>query len=122
MSEKISKKQLLELLSASDQDQRKKMQTLDDLDKKALEGYQYLENDHAEDAISRLNTRFEQWLPNQQVSRSAKTIKMGRVRLLRAVAAIALLLTVSTFFYLDSHLRNALFFSILKHRRVLISQ
>jgi predicted Zn-dependent protease len=100
MSEKMSKKELLELLSASALHQKEKLQALDDLDRKAVEGYQYLENEQAEDAIQKLSTRFEQWLPNQQISRSAVTLKMGRVRLLRAVAAIALLLVVSTFFLL----------------------
>jgi predicted Zn-dependent protease len=100
MSEKISRKELLELLSASTEDQREKKEALDDLDKKALEGYQYLENPSAADAIEKLNRRFDQWLPNHQVSRSAFTIRMNRMKLLRAVAAVALLLTVSTFFLL----------------------
>ncbi|MCB0665677.1 MAG: hypothetical protein KDC80_07640 [Saprospiraceae bacterium] len=92
MSEKLTRKELLELLNQSVEQNR----SLDELDQKALEGYEYLDNDHsAENALDRLDARFNQWVEQKEVSK----VKKGRTRtmlILQRVAAVILVLLIPT--------------------------
>ncbi|NND32369.1 MAG: hypothetical protein HKN76_07225 [Saprospiraceae bacterium] len=101
MSEKISRKELLELLN-NPKENAELRNALDDVDKKALEGYQYLADGTANEAIDSLSKRFDQWLPNQEISRSTRTINTSRRRWILRVAAAALLFLIPVFFLLKS--------------------
>lgn len=98
MPEKITRKELLDLLSRSTPDFQS-TNPPDDLDKKAIEGYQYLDaNQHPDDVLENLDNKFDNWLSVKEVSRSKRVRKMTTIQLIQRVAAIALLLLIPTIF------------------------
>ncbi|MBK8502952.1 MAG: hypothetical protein IPL46_12485 [Saprospiraceae bacterium] len=76
MSDKITRKELLDLLNRSKHEKDNSDQ-LDELDSKAMEGYQYLDKDqHPDGALNSLDEKFDKWLSDKEVSRGKKVRKM----------------------------------------------
>lgn len=97
MSEKIHRSELLKILREGTETDS----TPDELDKKALEGYRYLEEDNsAKEALGKLDDRFDHWLESRKVSQSATVKRMQFRSLIWRVAAAVLVLLIPAYFVL----------------------
>ncbi|MCB0688903.1 MAG: tetratricopeptide repeat protein [Saprospiraceae bacterium] len=93
MSEKLTRKELLELLGKPDG----QLPLIDDLDRKALEGYQYIDSDQsAKTALDKLDGRFNKWLDTKDVVKEKKS-KTRTIVWIQRVAAVLLLLMIPVF-------------------------
>lgn len=99
MSEKLTRKELLGLLNEFPKEEKGHLP--DQLDQKALDGYQYLDRGlNAEDALNKLDDRFGKWIESKQVSTVVKSPQVRRIILLQRIAAAVLLVLVPLFFLL----------------------
>ncbi len=99
MSEKLTRKELLDLLNEFSVGE--KGHSPDPLDQKALDGYQYLDRGlNAEDSLKKLDDRFGKWIEGKEVSSIRKSPKVRRFILLQRIAAAVLLVLVPLFFLL----------------------
>jgi hypothetical protein len=98
MSDKVTRKELLELLNQSRPAQINDIQ-LDELDAKAMEGYQYLDKgQHPEVALRNLDQKFDKWLDDKEVSKGKRVRKLNATFILQRVAAVVLLLLIPAIF------------------------
>ncbi len=103
MSKHLQREDFLDRLRGLSKDESE----LDDLDRKALEGYQYLDKDQdANAALGRLDNRFEQMMASQ--SADSGPTKVRSMRWIRAVAAIGLLLLIPSYFLFKTPSNEAL--------------
>lgn len=94
MSEKLTREELLDLLGKSIDDSG----LTDELDRKALEGYQYLDDGQSADKVlNKLDDRFDHWLEKKEVEKQKKT-RVRTITLIQRVAAAILLLLIPAFF------------------------
>ena len=99
MSEKLTRKELLDLLNEFPRGEKE--HSPDKLDQKALDGYQYLDRGlNAEDSLRKLDDRFGKWMKGKEVSSIRKSPKVRRFILLQRIAAAVLLVLVPLFFIL----------------------
>ncbi len=106
MTKKLPRKDFLKLI-----DNKLNTESLDDLDKMALEGFEYLENDEsASESLQRLDQRFDQMMHSQSAPASAET-KVRRLwsSRLQRIAAAVLLLMIPAYFLLRAPSDQALF-------------
>ena len=105
MSKKLSREEFLKLLSQSELESAH----LDELDKKALEGFKYLENDEMPtDVIHRLDERMEArfQVGKPKVSQQSRILSFDRYK---RIAAVILLLLIPTYFLLKGPSTQRLF-------------
>lgn len=77
-------------------EEREGTEPLDELDAKAMEGYQYLDSD-PEVALNKLDKRFDNWLSEKEVSRG-KVTRTTTLLMVQRVAAVVLLLLIPAIF------------------------
>lgn len=100
MSERLTRKALLELLS-SPAAESGDIPAPDSLEKLAMEGYQYLdEGRSAEESLTSLDQRFEQWLKQKPSKTLGDQARRRMIGLLQKIAAIILLILVPVFLIL----------------------
>ena len=105
MTKRILRKDFLKLASEKDPDISK----LDELDRKALEGYAYLdEGADAERHLQHLDTKFSQLLQGQKSEDKTVVRKLPFTQLQR-IAATLLLLIIPAYFIFKGPSTNALF-------------
>ncbi len=97
MTKKLTRSELQQLLKIQQEGRSKGGSDMDDLDRKALEGYQYLDTD-AETSLKRLDVRFEQRLTQATTEEKVKTGKVRRLSWLKRVAAIGLVIVMASYF------------------------
>jgi tetratricopeptide (TPR) repeat protein len=100
MSERLTRKALLDLLSSPTAESGD-IPAHDALEKLAMEGYQYLdEGRSAEESLTRLDQRFEQWLEDKPLKISGDQARRRMISLLQKIAAVILLILVPVFLIL----------------------
>ena len=104
MSKHLQREDFLDRLRGSSKDESE----VDDLDRKAIDGYQYLDKDQDANVIlNRLDQRFEQMMASQGAD--SGPAKVRSIRWIQAVAAIGLLLLIPAYFLFKSPSNEALF-------------
>jgi len=101
MANKLSRSELKRLLAESKAEEIKLTRDQDDLDQKAVEGFQYLETPF-DASMTRLDERFGQALDKAEKSRSNAGAKVHKFAWVHRVAAIALVLVLASYFLFQS--------------------